>query len=266
VLILAALFVFTACASVFPRRTRRVELRVLVWNIHAGRDAAGQRNLERVAALVKQRGIDIVLLQEIDSLTTRSGGEDQANELARLSGLHVRFGNALAYQGGGYGVATLTRWKPDSSRLVRLNVSPPQARSGGSTEPRGALRVHLSVPSGGPLVIYNTHWDASRTDTNRVQEAGSFLEDAARQPGNVLLGGDLNSEPGSRPYLRITEAGFRDLWPGCGAGDGLTFPVAKPVKRIDYLLSRGIVRCVGASVMADSASDHRGVEFTVLVP
>jgi len=42
---------------------------VLVYNIHAGKDAAGVPNLERVVALVKSTKADIVLLQEVDKGT-----------------------------------------------------------------------------------------------------------------------------------------------------------------------------------------------------
>ncbi|MEX2283333.1 MAG: endonuclease/exonuclease/phosphatase family protein, partial [Gemmatimonadota bacterium] len=49
-------------------------IRVMTYNIHAGQDAAQQRNVERVADLIRQVGADVVLLQEIDRRTRRAGG------------------------------------------------------------------------------------------------------------------------------------------------------------------------------------------------
>src|SRR5205085_9000055 len=85
-------------------------LHVLVYNIHAGKDAKGVDSLERVAALVKETAADVVLLQEVDRNTTRSGNVDQVATLTHLTGLYGEFGKSLDYQGGDYGIAILSRW------------------------------------------------------------------------------------------------------------------------------------------------------------
>lgn len=236
-------------------------LRVLVLNMHAGKDAEGRDNLERVAALVRETGADVVLLQEVDSLTRRSGGVDQAAELARRTGLEARFGNALAYQGGGYGIATLARPAVTGSALARLPVDPPQDRAGGSREPRGVLGVTLATPAGA-LHVLNTHLDPSADDRWRRQEADSVLSVALDQAAGgvpVLVGGDFNATPESAVMRSLVARGLRDLWAECGSGEGFTFPAAEPVRRIDYLLALGPVRCTGARVLESQASDHRGV-------
>jgi endonuclease/exonuclease/phosphatase family metal-dependent hydrolase len=193
---------------------------------------------------------------------------DQPAALARLTGLTARFGNALAYQGGGYGVATLARWPVEHAALVRLPVDPPQERAGGSREPRGVLRVTLAAPWG-RLHVLNTHLDPSADDRWRRQEADSVLAVAralAADRTTVLVGGDLNSTPESPVQERLRRAGLRDLWPGCGAGAGLTYPASAPTKRIDYLYALGgDVRCAAARVVASDASDHRGALFTLRV-
>src|SRR5690606_6980259 len=55
--------------------------RVATYNIHAGKDASQRPNLDRVAAVIDSLGADIVLLQEVDRGTERSGGVDQVAEL-----------------------------------------------------------------------------------------------------------------------------------------------------------------------------------------
>jgi endonuclease/exonuclease/phosphatase family metal-dependent hydrolase len=269
---IALLLAGAACAPAAPRAAAVPEappLRVLVLNMHAGTDAAGRDNLPRVAALVRESGADLVLLQEVDSAVARSGRVDQPAALARLTGFQARFGNALAYQGGGYGIATLSRWPVEEAVLARLPVDPPQARAGGSREPRGVLRVTVSAPWG-RLHVLNTHLDPSGDDRWRRQEADSVLAVArtlAGHDGPVLVGGDFNSTPESAVQAGLRGAGLRDLWPGCGTGDGLTYPTAAPVKRIDYLYVLGGVgvRCVAAEVVRSDASDHLGVLFTLRV-
>ncbi len=244
-----------------------VELRVLVLNMHAGTDAAGRDNLDRVAALVRDERADLVLLQEVDSLTRRSGGVDQAAELARRTGLEARFGNALAYQGGGYGIATLARPAIGSSMLVRLPVDPPQDRAGGSREPRGVLALTVSTPVG-EVHVLNTHLDPSADDRWRRQEADSVLAVALARAADgtpVLVGGDFNAVPESAVMVSLRDRGLRDLWAECGSGDGHTFPASAPVRRIDYLFALGPVRCTGARVLEGEESDHRGVLFEVRV-
>lgn len=252
---LASLALLVAACS--GATTADPTLRVLVYNIHAGRDAGGVDNLERVAALVTAVDADLVLLQEVDRNTVRSGGVDQLAELARRTGLHGSFGKSLDYQGGEYGIAVLSRWPITAREILPLRVDPPQERAGGSVEPRIAMIVETRTPSG-PIRVVNTHLDASREDVHRLQEVATLLaavEDLSST--TVLVGGDFNAEPGSAVYARMGGAGLRDAWLECGRGGALTFPAGEPVKRIDYLLFEKPTTCRTASVLESTASDHR---------
>jgi len=241
---------------------------VLVYNIHAGKDAQAADNLQRVASIVRDSDADIVLLQEVDRGTTRSGNVDQVERLRSLTGFHAAFGKTLDYQGGQYGIAVLTRWTISSDTLIHLPVEPPQHRSGVSYEPRGALRVAVESPAG-RIHVLNTHIDASREDTYRMQEARTVIAIAdtlRRGTGVVLVGGDLNSEPKSAVIGQFNAAGWRDNWTKCGNGSGFSYPADVPVKRIDYLLTSGEMRCAKASVIETQASDHRPVLFELILP
>ena len=242
------------------------EIRVLVYNIHAGKDAKGVDNLARVAEIVRTSEADVALLQEVDRRTTRSGQTDQPRVLAGLTGLHAAFGKTLDYQGGEYGIAILSRWPIRADTLISLPVIPPQQRSGGSHEPRGALRVQIEGPAG-RLEFLNTHIDASRDDFYRIQEIAKVLQVATNalqeRSGSTFVGGDLNAEPGSAVIEMVRPSRFRDAWPECGQGSGLSYPADKPVKRIDYLLLPADWRCVSATVIETEASDHRPVLFVL---
>ena len=250
-----------ACSSARPSSHRA--LRVMVYNIHAGKDATGKENLERVAGLIIASGADLVLLQEVDRSTTRSGGVDHFAILMRLTGMHGAFGKSLDYQGGEYGIATLSRWPVFAHEVVPLRVAPVQVRAGGSIEPRVALVVETRSPAG-PLRVVNTHLDASREELYRLQEVAGLLEVMTRvKPGALLVGGDFNAEPDSAVYERMVRAGFRDGWGGCGEGAGLTYPAGVPVKRIDYLFLTGGFRCTSATVVTSMASDHLPLLMTL---
>lgn len=235
--------------------------RVLVFNIHAGKDAAGRPNLEAVADLVRRLNADVVLLQEVDRGTRRSGNVDQLAELERLTGYSAAFGKSLDYDGGDYGIAALSRQAITGVTTEALPVQPPQARAGGRYEPRAALTFSTSTPAGA-LQVLNTHLDASRDEHYRLQESAHILtlvERLTRNRPPLIAGGDFNAEPGSESYKQIIARGLRDAWIECGTGDGFTFPAEKPIKRIDYLFLSAGVRCTSAEVIDTRASDHRPV-------
>jgi endonuclease/exonuclease/phosphatase family metal-dependent hydrolase len=248
-----------ACATAPPAPLHEREVTVLVYNIHAGKDAAGRDNLARVAELVRSTGADLVLLQEVDRNTRRSGPADQPATLARLTGYSVAFGRTIGFQGGDYGIALLSRWPIERDTLIPLAVTAPPGRTTEDREQRGVLMAVVSAP-GGPLAVLDTHLDASGEDLWRLQEIETVLHvarTAAQSAMPLLLGGDFNARPESAVHEALRRAGFRDAWEGCGEGDASTFPASAPVRRIDYLYLTGETRCRSAWVIVSEASDHR---------
>jgi endonuclease/exonuclease/phosphatase family metal-dependent hydrolase len=241
------------------------DIRVLVYNVHAGKDAAGKESVGRIADVVKSLDPDIVLFQEVDKGTKRSGGVDQPAAYASLTGLRAVFGRSLDYDGGEYGIAVLSRWPIRRDTTIHLPVDPPQERSGGSHEPRVAMSVMIDAPFG-PLALFNTHIDASAEDRWRLQEIKTIervVKDALNSDARVLLGGDFNSTPESAVQTELRATGFRDAWPTCGVGEGLSYPADVPRKRIDYLFLVSGFECMSARVLQADASDHRPVIFTL---
>lgn len=258
----------SACGMPPARETAR-DLRVLVYNIHAGKDAGGADNLERVAAIIRETAADLVLLQEVDSMTTRSGGVDQLSVLGTRLGMHRAYGRTIPWQGGGFGNGILSRFPIAAHALIPLpHESAGTAPGGRVREARGALVATLRAP-GGLLHVINTHLDASRDDGWRRREAMRVVQitDSLRRTGvPVILGGDLNSTPESSVQGILRQGALRDVWPTCGRGPELTFPAATPDKRIDYLYLTGEASCTEARVVGSLASDHRPLLVLARVP
>jgi endonuclease/exonuclease/phosphatase family metal-dependent hydrolase len=267
--ILACTLVVVACARGRTAPPSVVNpVNVLVYNIHAGKDAPGVDNLVRLAELIRATNVDLVLLQEVDNGTKRSGNVNQPAVLAERTGLHAAFGSALDYDGGKYGVAILSRWPILKDTLIHLPVDPPQERAGGSHEPRGALRVVVESPYG-RLTVINTHLDPSGVDRWRRQEADSIVSlvaQARRTEQLVIAGGDFNSTPESAVQVAVRGGGLRDSWTECNGGQGFTYPDDIPVKRIDYLFLTGNIRCTSASVINTRVSDHRPLVVQLSFP
>ena len=232
-------------------------LRVLTYNIHHGEGADARINLPRIAKVITDTRPDLVALQEVDVKTRRSGGVDQAAELARLTGMHVAFAKAIDYQGGEYGQAILSRTPPGPVQTHALPGRPDaERRIAASTTVR---------PWGerGPGVLFvGTHLDHVRDDSDRLRQADEinrlFVAPGDEKP--AILTGDLNAGPESEVMKR-----FAAHWHDSAAGAkraAPTVPAEKPTRRIDYVLLRpkGAWRVIETTVIEEPvASDHRPV-------
>jgi endonuclease/exonuclease/phosphatase family metal-dependent hydrolase len=265
----------TSCASA-PADTPAT-FRVMTYNIFAGNDLERQSNLARIAALIDSLQVDVVLLQEVDRRTARSGRVDQAAVLAERTGMHAVFGRSMDFDGGEYGNGILSRWPVQSWRVVPLQpeaaeasghvdpaqsaASQPAQQPGAAqpTEPRSVLHVVLDA-AGGALHVLNTHVDHRAESAARkaqVLELLAYVADAVPRDARVVFGGDLNARP-EAAEVRSLAVLFSDVWPSCGAGDGPTFRSDAPDRRIDYIMLANL-QCTAARVLDTTLSDHRPV-------
>jgi len=229
-------------------------VRVLAYNIHHAEGMDGVLDLERIATLIRRVDPDLVAIQEVDSVTTRTGRVDQASELGRLTGLDPVFGSFMPYREGAYGMAVLSRWPIARSRNLRL----PDGE-----EPRTALSIVVTLPaSGGELRFVGIHLYA--TEEERTAQADRLEELLADSRVPTILAGDFNSTPQSAVLAKL---GRR--WRVVEKGeDHLTFPAWDPEREIDYILLRPTdgFRVLGQRLLDEPvASDHRPVVVDLVV-
>lgn len=241
----------TGCAT--ADRPQPTEIRVLTYNIKHGRGMDGEVDLERIAAVIRASGADLVALQEVDRGTARTDRVDQPGRLGALTGLTPVFEKNIPYQGGEYGNAILSRFPV----LRHANHPLPQLRA---NEQRGLLEVVVDV-GGREVVFAATHWDYRGDDTERMASIEVLRERVAARGGRpFIVAGDFNALPESR-VMRTTTALLSDPCAAAGA-EGYSFPADEPVRRIDYVLyADDPTLRAGDCVVLDEplASDHRPV-------
>jgi endonuclease/exonuclease/phosphatase family metal-dependent hydrolase len=230
-----------------PANPEPTSLRILSYNIHHGAGLDGKLDLERIARVIKSAKPDLVSLQEVDRRTKRSGGVDQAARLAELTGMTPIYGSSMAFQGGQYGNAILTRLKIVSSKTLPL-----------PGEPRSALCATLEDPGKFPRF----HFIATHLDTKPNPRQASppliekMIKSLTRHP--AILAGDLNARPESP-----TMTSFLKTWSNATSAPAfLTSPANQPKSQIDYILFRdsGDWKVLEKQVLPEAvASDHRPV-------
>lgn len=244
-------------------------VRVVTWNIERG------TKLPVIADELSENPADLYLLQEVDCHTRRSGGVDEASELARRLNANVAY--AVEFEELGQevenspsshaytGQATLTRLPLKHSRILRFE------RQSGFWKPRSW------IPSSVPLmqrrlgdrialvtdlmfddrllVVYNVHLESRSVGRIQADQLDEILADAkSHYPPNtaIVLGGDLNTKYLPSVFLRKLEReGFRSA---TGERIERTHAIAMA---LDWIFVRGPVRIEQGRVRRDfRGSDH----------
>ncbi len=232
------------------RRGDAERLTVLSLNIHSGRTKAGELDLGRIAAELRAWDADLVLLQEVDQGRRRTHGVDQSRSLARRLGYSHVYGPTRRFRPGSTGNAILSRWPVVD---VGLRALP---RESGAYR-RGLVRATVDV-RGERIDVFSTHFDHA-SPRARLAQARAVVGTLQRSSRPVVLGGDLNAEPGM-PAVRVLErGGLLDGWRFVGRDEGLTVPAASPRRRIDYVLADESFEPVRSRVLVSFVSDHRAV-------
>ena len=236
--------------------------RILTYNVHRCLGVDNILDVDRIAAVIAAQAPDIVALQEVDVGRARTGGVDQAHQLAQRLGMAFHFNAALRIEQERYGDAILTALP---ERLVKAGPLPGHPRFH-RLEARGALWVAVMIDRV-ELQVINTHLGLVPAEQWRQAEAlagGAWL--AAIAPSQpALLVGDFNAGRRSRAYrtiaARLTEARqTRARHRGRPAQAAPTFPSSLPMLAIDHVFaSPGLIIDAVATPLdplSRVASDH----------
>lgn len=245
----AGLMVIASSASAQSAAAQADTVVVMSYNIRAGVGMDDVRDFRRQAAVIDARRADVVLLQEVDSLTRRSGHVNMSDTLASLTGLNPYFSKSIDFEGGAYGIAMLLKDKPVAVTRYPLP---------GSEEDRSLIVAEMP-----DYVVACTHLSLTPADQITSTDIIAILADTYNKP--FILGGDLNATPGSKTIRRLEDAGFRIV-----SADSPTYPASVPAERIDYIMAHdpsGKVKALDAAVIdAPEASDHRPIYVTLIIP
>ena len=152
-------------------------------------------------AILRERP-DFVGLNEVHCKTWRTGNVDYPAEFARRTGLHATFAQAIPYQGGGYGVAVLSREEPISVEKIPLP----------GREKRVLLLCEFQDFWFGTMHLDFGVYQLQAVEAVRLVVA----EKAASKP--VFITGDWNNVPKSK-----TLDAMREFMTILSKEDGLTF-------------------------------------------
>lgn len=224
-------------------------LRVMTYNIHVGVGMDKKLDLQRIAAVINAEHPDLVGLQEVDRGVQRTQRIDEIVELAKLTRMDYAFAFNLAYQGGQYGVAIL-------SRLPIKATEHRHFKNLREAERRGFIRAEVTF-HGRKLNFVTTHLDY-QFDDGRLFETQQLLGALKDIEGPLIIVGDFNDIPVGQSYKLMRE-NFEDAWMQEQSSDtGFTYPADKPAKRIDYIFLRrtDALSTKRAWVVNTRASDH----------
>lgn len=222
--------------------------RVVSYNIRHGEGVDRRVDLSRAAKVISQSQANVVALQEVDVGTERTGGVDQAQDLAEMVGVCATFAKAIDFQGGQYGVAILSQERPLAVRRVPLP----------GKEPRVLLLAEFEK-----YVIGTAHLSVS-AEAERLQSISIIQREVDAYDKPVILTGDWNALPESSvlknlgQFLKVVSC----VNPEGGTFHGCQGSVSWDVgKCIDYVAvdkkHAGKVFVVGTDVIQErEASDH----------
>jgi endonuclease/exonuclease/phosphatase family metal-dependent hydrolase len=250
--VLAAALAGVATPPVFAAGPRT--LKVMTYNIAHGKGLDQKVDLERTAKVIRDGGADLVALQEVDQKTKRTGGVDQAEKLGQLTGLHHAFGKAMDYQGGGYGLAILSRWPIGKTTLVPLPFV------AAKTEPRALFLANIQIHDGPALAFASTHLEYSDRAI-LLHQTEIVLQHLGKADGLAIVAGDFNARPDS-PAIALLKRSLASDSPD----DHHTFRADKPDHKIDWVFRKGELRVIERAVVEEPlASDHRPVTVTYVL-
>ena len=233
--IFAALFIFSAQAQ--------NTLKLMSYNIKNANGMDNVCNFQRIANVINNTSPDVVAIQEVDSMTNRSGQKYVLGEIAERTQMHGYFAPAIDYDGGKYGIGLLTKQVP-----LRLQSLPLPGREEART---------LILAEFADYIYCCTHMSLAEEDRMKSLELVKAFTSSSTKP--LFLAGDMNAEPESG-FIKELQKDFQIL----SNPKQHTFPAPDPKETIDYIATlkqnaKGFAVISAKVINEPMASDHRPI-------
>ena len=233
--IFAALFIFSAQAQ--------NTLKLMSYNIKNANGMDNVCNFQRIANVINNTSPDVVAIQEVDSMTNRSGQKYVLGEIAERTQMHGYFVPAIDYDGGKYGIGLLTKQVP-----LRLQTLPLPGREEART---------LILAEFADYIYCCTHMSLTEEDRMKSLELVKAFTSSSTKP--LFLAGDMNAEPESG-FIKKLQKDFQIL----SNPKQHTFPAPDPKETIDYIATlkqnaKGFAVISAKVINEPMASDHRPI-------
>lgn len=218
-------------------------LRIMSYNIRGGMGMDDVRNYQRTADVINKVCPDVVAVQEVDSVTGRSGQSDVLRILGEKTLMYPSYAPAIDFDGGKYGIGMLSKEKPVSARYLPLP---------GREEARVLLIVEFER-----YIYCCTH--LSLTEEDRLASLDIIRREAAKANKPLFIAGDLNAHPDSEEIK-----GLQQDFVILSNMKLPTFPADKPDETIDYIAAyakdtTAFTRLSATVIDEPAASDHRPI-------
>lgn len=201
----------------------KLSLKVLSMNIKEGGKYASYK-IAPFAEVIKENAPDVVALQEVHNNTSLNGNVWWTAELARETGMFPYFCKSFDYNGGGFGVALLTRYPFFKAQYIVSVME-------GAKEPRATGWVYMGLPDGNVVRVGSVHLavESECIISNMADVNKNILAEDTVTP--TLLIGDFNAQPGSDQIIYFTRK-----WQDVSSEIGPTIPSDNPTTKLDYIM------------------------------
>ena len=222
-------------------------LKLMSYNIRNTKGMDNVRNVQRIANVINNEAPDVVAVQELDSMTTRSNQTYVLAEVAERTQMHASYAPAISFQGGKYGIGILSKEQPLSIRTFPLP---------GREEERMLMIAEFK-----DYLFACTH--LSLTEEDRLASLDIIKNSASTSNKPFFLAGDLNDTPDSK-FIKSLQQDFQILT----NTKKPTYPAPEPKETIDYIAAwkentDNFANLSTQVVEEPLASDHRPITVTL---
>lgn len=278
---LSATLAATLSCHVMPTfaKDTTTELTVGTFNI----DAKSSPNVKKQSKLMAKNGVEIVGIQEVDNKTIRND-YNMAKKFTQDPYTSYYYTNAIGFQGGEYGIATVSQYKLKNSTETKLESDEYKGKElaqelaeaymnndpndqatvdaldavseKGPIEPRYFQRSEIKKDSK-TIAFYNTHLSWEDESLRKIQM--ETLLDALDNDtcDYKILVGDFNADQGTKEFDMFKKNyklsnGFKGTWLDTYTGSDDSMKV----NSVDNIIISKNINIKSVKMVSNSTSDH----------